>query len=170
MSDILFETEHLYLRPIDESDLIALRSIWSDPDVMFFSVSGVKTDNQIKEIILLSKKEYLATGLGRWAIIHRVSNQLIGECGIATQEIDGQQEYEIGYRLNKSYWGRGYASEAAMACRELGYKQLGIQRLISIIDPNNYASIRVAEKVGMIKEKEATFHSIPVLIYSLCNS
>lgn len=167
MKDILFETKNLYVRPIGDDDLIALRAIWADHDVMFFSVSGVKTDNQIKEMILSSRNEYLNTGLGRWAVVHKRFNQLIGECGIAAQEIDGHQEYEIGYRFNKSYWGKGYATEAASACKALGFNQFGMQRLISIIDPKNLASIRVAEKIGMKREKETVFHDIPVLIYSL---
>ena len=81
--------------------------------------------------------------------------------------IDNQKEYEIGYRFVREYWGQGLASEAAIACRDYGFKKLNLNRLISIIEKENTDSIKVAKKVGMILEKESCFHSIQVEIYSL---
>ncbi len=167
MPDILFETENIQLRPIVESDFNALKTIWADPEVMYYSIAGIQTDEQIRERILKSKKEYLIDGMGRWSVILKNTNQLIGECGISAQEVGDQLEYEIGYRFAKPCWGKGYATQAATCCRELGFGKFGLQRLISIIDPKNQASIRVAEKIGMIKEKEFLFHNIPVLLYNL---
>lgn len=94
----------------------------------------------------------------------------VGECGICAQEVDGEREFEISYRMRRDCWGTGLATEAARACRDYGFKQAGLRRLISIIESENAASIRVAEKTGMTLEKRASFHGIPVLIYSVANA
>lgn len=73
---------------------------------------------------------------------------------------------EIGYHINKKYWSKGFASEAAMACKQYGFHHLGLQKLISIIDPNNLASIRVAEKIGFSKEREAFIFNKNHTIYA----
>lgn len=78
-----------------------------------------------------------------------------------------QKEYELGYRLSRKYWGKGFATEAAIACRDCGLNTFGLRRLISIIEAANHQSIRVAEKVGMTFEKKSTFHGIAVEIYAL---
>lgn len=75
-------------------------------------------------------------------------------------------EVEIGYHVNKEYWSRGFASEAAKGCRDYGFDQLGLLKLISIIDPNNMPSIRVAEKIGFRKEKESFIFNKNHSIYS----
>ena len=69
-------------------------------------------------------------------------------------EIDGTAEVELGYDFRSDYWGRGLATEAASAVRDFAFTQLGLSRLISLIRPENVASRRVSEKVGMVKEKE----------------
>ena len=73
----------------------------------------------------------------------------VGECGICVQEVAGEKEFEISYRLRRDCWGIGLATEAARACRDYGFKQAGLRRLISIIESENVASIRVAEKMGV---------------------
>jgi ribosomal-protein-alanine N-acetyltransferase len=83
------------------------------------------------------------------------------------QEIDGSKEYEIGYRLRRDCWGRGFATEATQACRDYGFQTANLSRLVSIIEPENIASIRVAEKMGMKPEKHASFHGIATVIYSI---
>jgi RimJ/RimL family protein N-acetyltransferase len=69
-------------------------------------------------------------------------------------DVAGRQEVEIGYRLARSAWRQGYATEAARAVRDYAFFTLGIRRLIALIDPENLASVRVAEKIGMRYEKE----------------
>ena len=72
--------------------------------------------------------------------------------------------------MRRDCWGIGLATEAARACRDYGFRNVGLRRLISIIESENAASIRVAEKTGMTLEKRAVFHKIPVLIYSVANA
>lgn len=81
---------------------------------------------------------------------------MLGYTGLTQfPDVAGQPEVEIGYRLARPFWGKGYATEAAMAVRDYGFDSLGFDRLISLIDPDNTASVRVAEKTGLQYEKDA---------------
>src|SRR5205807_7864742 len=81
-----------------------------------------------------------------------------GFCGLVSQSVEGVEEVEVGYMLDKAYWGRGLATEAARASRDYGFERLGLRRLISLINPENAASLRVAEKNGMRYERDAEFN------------
>ena len=84
--------------------------------------------------------------------------------------MDGRREIEIGCGLTPSYWRMGLATEAMSACRNFGFEKLGFERLISIVDPRNAASIRVAEKLGMRFEKSSEFQGSPLHIYGVTRS
>jgi RimJ/RimL family protein N-acetyltransferase len=165
---MIFETERLFFRHITNNDSNELMKILGDPEVMRFSVCGAEDHTGVQKFIDNTLKRYRRDGLAQWAVILKKTEAFIGECGISVQEVDGVKEFEIGYRLNRAYWGKGFATEAATACRDFGTQAKNIERLISIIETENYASIRVAEKVGMQLEKDSVFHKIPVKIYSLC--
>lgn len=94
------------------------------------------------------------------------TNEFIGDCGLVKQKINNSIEVEIGYHINKKYWSKGFASEAAKACKEYGFYKLSLNKVISIIDPKNVPSIRVAEKIGFTKEKEAFIFNKNHYIYS----
>jgi RimJ/RimL family protein N-acetyltransferase len=99
-------------------------------------------------------RNYQQHGFGLWAMIHKEDRRLIGDCGLTYQRIDGVDELEIGYHVLRSYWRRGLATEAAMACRDYAFGALDRERVISRMNTENVASRRVAEKVGMRLEKE----------------
>jgi RimJ/RimL family protein N-acetyltransferase len=144
--------------------------LFSAFSVTRFSVNGAHTREDIQTKYLPScLRRYSRDGFGQWAIVRKSDGACIGECGICAQEVDGKKEYEISYRLRRDDWGRGLASEAAQACRDYAFKRLGLQRLISILEPDNAASVRVAERMGMTLEKRAAFHNVAVLIYSVMN-
>ena len=82
------------------------------------------------------------------------SGEFVGQCGLTIQEVEGKNEVEIGYLFLRRFWGRGLATEAARAARDHGFNTLGYERLVTLIDPGNLASRRVAEKVGLTLEKE----------------
>ena len=164
---LICETPRLILRKITSEDAESLLQILGDPEVMRFSISGADDESGVRKFIDATLKRYERDGTAQWAVIEKQTQAFIGECGIAVQMIDGQKEYEIGYRFNRKYWRKGFASEAAIACRDYGFHQLGQKRLISIIEKENIASIGVAKKVGMTLEKESVFHNIPVQIYSM---
>jgi [ribosomal protein S5]-alanine N-acetyltransferase len=170
MENIICETPRLRLRMIDSGDFDALMNILGDAEVMKFSIHGPETHEGIQKFLDGTQKRYERDGVAQWAVILKESGQFIGECGISAQIVDGNQELEIGYRFARKYWGKGYATEAAVACRDYGFTQKNYSRLISIIEAENSASIRVAEKVGMRVERESEFHGIPVKIYSLARA
>ena len=128
--------------------------IFCDAEVMRFS-DGIQTKEWVHAWLHKCLEGYQIWGFGPYAVVEQNSQNIIGYCGLFfCPDIDGQSEVEIGYRLARSAWGRGYATEAAKAVRDFALTTLGIQRLIAMIDPSNIASIRVAEKIGMKYEKE----------------
>jgi len=87
-------------------------------------------------------------------VILKKDGRFIGQCGISMQDIDGVWVPEIGYHIHKSYWGRGKASEAALGLLEYGFSKAGLREIFVHTSVKNIPSIRVAEKIGMIKRKE----------------
>jgi len=169
-TSVVCETSRLILRKFNESDVDPLLSFQGDPEVMRFSIRGPVTRADIQTKYLPScLKRYARDGLGQWAVVRKSDGICVGECGICVQELDGESEFEISYRMRRDCWGIGLATEAAQACRDYGFKSVRLRRMISIIESENVASIRVAEKMGMTLERRASFHNIPVLIYSVAN-
>jgi ribosomal-protein-alanine N-acetyltransferase len=161
----ILETERLILREYEEADLDPLHRIFSDPETMKYypaPFSLQKTQDWIKR----NQERYRKDGFGLWAVCLKETNECIGDCGLVKQMVDDRIEVEIGYHINKQYWSKGYATEAAKACKAYGFNQLGLNKLISIIDPKNVPSIRVAEKIGFTKEKEAFIFGKNHVIYS----
>ena len=95
------------------------------------------------------------------------TNQFIGRCGLLPWTIDQRPEVEVAYLLDKEYWGQGLGTEAARAVLTYGFYQLHLSRLICLIDPENRASVRVAENMGMILEREMEDDEGPFLLYSI---
>ena len=170
-ASIVCLTSRLILREFNESDVDSLFGFRGDPEVMRFSITGPETREDIRTKYLPScLRRYSRDGLGQWAVVRKSDGICVGECGICAQEVDGEKEFEISYRIRRDCWGDGLATEAALACCDYGFKQAGLHHLISIIESENTASIRVAEKIGMTLKKTASFHNIPVLIYSVANT
>ncbi len=147
---VILETERLFLRQYKEEDMPFLHSIFSDSETMKYypaPFSFEQTQNWIKK----NQERYQEDGYGLWGICLRETDELIGDCGLVKQKVDDKTEVEIGYHINKKYWSKGIASEAAKGCKEYGFYQLGLIKLISIIDPRNIPSIRVVEKIGFTK-------------------
>ena len=92
---------------------------------------------------------------------------MVGDCGLTVQNVDGADEIEIGYHVRRDLWGQGLATEAARACRDLGFARLPVDRLISLIRPENLPSRRVAEKNGMTVWKEVMWRNLPHLVYAI---
>ena len=129
--------------------------VFGDPEVMRFG-DGVQTREWVQAWLRACLERYYQTwGFGPYAVVKKQDQNVIGYCGLFFfPDINGQPEVEIGYRLARSAWGQGYATEAAGAVRDYAFHVLGIKRLIAIIDPSNVASIRVAQKIGMHYEQE----------------
>jgi RimJ/RimL family protein N-acetyltransferase len=164
----ILETKRLLLRRLEPTDLDDLFALYSDPEVRHYFPEGTLSYQETKEEL-----EWFLDGhpqhpeLGLWATIHKEANQFIGRCGLLPWIIDQQPEVEIAYMLAKAYWGQGLGSEAALGIRDYAFEQLGLSRLICLIDRDNIALIRVAEKVGMRFEKEGRDDKGPFMLYSI---
>ena len=152
--DIL-STERLLLRLFAIADLDDLQAVLGDTEVMRFSLGVLDTEG-IKAWLTYHIHGYTEhRNLGPWAVLRRVDSILIGYCGLFfLPDVCNQPEIELGYRFAQAYWGQGYATEAARAVCDFAFSFRNINRLVSLIDPANRASIKVAEKVGMHFEKE----------------
>jgi hypothetical protein len=148
-------TRRLILRHFHGADAEPMHRVFGDAEVMGFG-EGIQTIDWVRGWLRACLERYYpAWGFGPYAVVEKRTQAVIGYCGLfAFPDLDGQPEVEIGYRLARSAWGQGYASEAAGAVRGYAFGTLGIERLVAMIDPSNVASIRVAEKIGMHYEKE----------------
>ncbi|KJH72712.1 GNAT family N-acetyltransferase [Aliterella atlantica] len=167
-STIVAETPRLILRHLTINDADDLAAIYADPVVMKFYPSlwtYTETKQQIERTIVTYEK----IGFGLWATIYKANNKFIGRCGLVPQLVDGQQEIEIGYLLAKEYWNKGLATEAACASRDYGFEQVGCDRLISLIDPGNIASQKVALKTSLTYEKNTTMWEKLIRVYTIHN-
>jgi [ribosomal protein S5]-alanine N-acetyltransferase len=162
---VVLETKRLVLRQFSAEDITPLHSIFSDRETMEFYPAPFSLQ-QTQDWVKRNQERYMKDGFGLWAVCLKETNEVAGDCGLVKQNINGRTEVEIGYHMNKKYWLKGYASEAAEACKEYGFNQLALNRLVTIIDPRNAASIRVAEKIGFKKEKEEMIFGKNHLIYS----
>ena len=150
-------------------DSAALEDLFGDSEVMRFG-AGVQSQSWVRSWIEKRQTDYELHGFGLWGVVDVSGGELIGYCGLTDfPNIDGRHEVELGYRLIRRHWGRGIATEAARAVRDHAINVLGLTRLIALIDPDNTASIRVAEKIGMQYEKEAVLpgYDHPDLVYAL---
>lgn len=160
------ETERLYIRELTIEDLDALMAIFGDPEVMEYSLNGPmnreEAEEYLRERILAN---YAAYGHSFWGVVEKHSRELVGIAGLLNQVLDEAEEVELGYRLARDYWGRGFASEATRAIRDYAFDVLGLEHIISIIEPSNIHSVRVAEQMGMTVRTATTFHGFNVDIY-----
>ena len=170
---IIIETERLILRRFQLSDDNAMNCVFGDAEVMRFG-DGVKTEEEIGAWLVDCIEDYYQQrDFGPWAVVEKNSRSIIGYCGLFYfPDVNGMPEIEIGYRLARSFWGKGYATEAALAVRDYAFDTLGLTRLITMIDPQNVASIRVAEKIGMIYEQDVMFdgYTHPDHVYAIVQS
>lgn len=148
-------TERLILRHFHILDAEPMFQVFGDAEVMRFG-DGPQTKAWIEQWLRTCLERYYQTwGFGPYAVVKKDSHDVIGYCGLFYfPDINGQPEVEIGYRLARAAWERGYATEAVSAVRDFAFNTLGLNRLIAIIDPANTASIRVAQKIGMRYEQE----------------
>lgn len=122
VTQMWIETQRLILREFQREDLQALAPILADSQVMQFSPTGVLAIAQTQEKIESFIASYKNFGFGKWAVIFKERNELIGYCGIAVERIENRDEREIGYRLEPRFWGKSLATEAAAAAMQYGFE------------------------------------------------
>src|SRR5207247_2379530 len=156
LGKMILETSRLILRPFAANDLDRLAELMANKDFMRFSMGPMtleQTQGFLDKLIGWDRE-----GLpSQFAMIFRSSGTVLGYCGFFHHEVDGRNEIEIGYRMQREFWNCGLTTEAARAVRDHGFRQLRLERVISLIHLDNYASRRVAEKNGMVLERKTTF-------------
>ena len=141
-------TARLVLRGFTEDDVDPLHRILSDADVLrYFPDPNPPPRERVQKIIAHQLQHWEQHGNGWWALEPRSNKGLIGWSGL--QFISETAEVEVGYLLGKPFWGQGLATEAAQASVRYGFEQLGLETIVAIVHPQNIASQRVAEKLGL---------------------
>ncbi len=165
----ILETARLILREFVPEDVDALACLLSDPETMRHYPAPLDQTG-VEQWIARNRARYATDGHGLWGMVIKATGELIGDCGLIRQEVDGESLVEIGYHVRRVLWGQGLASEAARACRDYGFARLGVDRLISLIRPENISSQRVAEKTGMTLWKTVVWRGLPHHVYAIRQS
>ncbi|MEY2565298.1 MAG: hypothetical protein QOH88_3491 [Verrucomicrobiota bacterium] len=162
----ILETARLNLRPFSEDDREELAVLMANKDFMRFSLGALSREQTeaFLEKVRGRDREGLPT---QFALILRSNQRLIGFCGFFPQTVDDEEQLEVAYRLDPSYWGQGLATEAARAVRDHAFDDLQLSHVISLIHPDNIASRRVAEKNAMTPEKEIIFRGFPTTVFGI---
>jgi [ribosomal protein S5]-alanine N-acetyltransferase len=163
---IILETARLALREFVTQDAKALALVISDPETMRYYPAPIDRAG-VEQWIERNLRRYAEDGVGLWAMVLKASGEMIGDCGIIRQHVEGEYLYEIGYHLRRDHWGQGLATEAAIACREWGFANRKADRLISLIRPENVPSCRVAERNGMTIWKEVEWRGLRHCVYAV---
>lgn len=170
---MILETERLYLREMDRNDYDSLCLILQDKEVMY-AYEHAFDDDEVWEWLNRQMERYHRYGFGLWAVILKETDEMIGQCGLTMQEWGDRQVMEVGYLFRKAFWHQGYASEAAIACKEYAFKTLNAKEVFSIIRDTNIASQKVAGRNGMTIKGKLIKHyyntDMPHLVFSAARS
>jgi RimJ/RimL family protein N-acetyltransferase len=148
------ETERLLIRPWEPRDDAGFREMVLDPEMMRYISGGVPWDEQrIAEFHARQRRHLVSHGCCMGALVERESGSLAGVCGLQPMRAGG--EIEVGWWVAKRLWGRGLATEGGAAALRFGWQRLGLRRVKAIAEPQNRASRRVMEKLGLRFEREA---------------
>jgi len=175
------ETERLVLRKPKLEDLDGYAELWGDAEVVRYLSGTTLPRDEVPRAIERMLGQWERHGVGLFSVLRKEDDQFVGRVGYLLwdperwvnamhEQLDGELELEIGWTIVRSVWGNGYATEAALACRDHALGELGRERVISLIAPENTASIRVAEKIGETLERHdvgGEAFRITVDLYSL---
>ncbi|MBI5372725.1 MAG: GNAT family N-acetyltransferase [Sphingobacteriales bacterium] len=166
--NVIIETDRLLLRLFEPGDAPLLYELNQDPEVTLYTGDPFRDLAHAREVLeQVILPQYALHQHGRWAVHLKPGLEFIGWCGL--KYIPERDEVDLGYRLKKTAWGRGYATEAAYASIKYGFEKRGLRRIIGRAMPGNLASCHVLEKCGMrfIGEEIADGH--PARTYEILN-
>jgi len=168
MGQVVLETPRLILREMTRRDLDFIASMMAHPDVnRFYERQFTRADSAIW--LERQLERYRRDGRGLWLAVERETGNPVGQIGLAFQEVEGERHPEIGWLLDRAYWGRGYATEAGAATRDAAFNQWGYDHVISLIRPVNVKSQRVALRLGMTESRRVQFHGYEHGVFELAN-
>lgn len=163
------ETERLRTRKLSKDDILIWSEFFSDKEAVEFMPSDEASSNTklAKNWIDKQFSRYATNRLGLQALIHKNTNQFLGQCGLLVQNVDGKKEIEVSYHILKKFWGKGYAPEAAKRFIDYAFENNLTTSVISIIHTDNIRSQKVAEKNGLKREKKTMWAELDVYIYRI---
>jgi [ribosomal protein S5]-alanine N-acetyltransferase len=166
MNRLPITTARLRIRALRRGDADALHRIYGDPQAMrYVGRSGsARSREQTEKIVAQLISSRRRHGYGLWAATLRGDGAMIGLCGLTPVEETGP-DVELVYLLERSHWGRGYATEMARACLDAGFTRFGLERVIALAYPLNAASIRVMHKCGMRPSGTVHAHGRELVCY-----
>lgn len=162
------DTARLRFREMTAADLQFMAGLLGDERVMEF-YPRAKSPEEVRAWIEWNRTLYRTRGFGLWLIELAGAHELVGDCGITPQVLDGVEEIELGYHVHPDFQGRGFATEAAAAVLMHARSVLGQRRVVAIIDPRNEPSQRVARRVGLSFEKATLWQDKSVAVFA-CGS
>ena len=142
------------------ADLDDTAALLGDPEVMRF-YPAPKSRDEASTWIIWNQDNYAEHGYGLW-VLETHDGDFVGDCGLTWQQVNGEPKLEVGYHVRSAMHGRGFATEAAAACRDFAREHTDATELVAIIHPDNRASERVAEKIGMHRVEDDHGGNIPV--------
>lgn len=154
---------HRALAPVDAEAFFALNS---HPDVMRHTGEPPLESVEQARQAIIDYPDFHTRGFGRWGCFLRDTDELIGFCGL--KYLDDLDAVDIGYRFLPEHWGKGYATEAATASLAFGFGTIGLDRIIALVLPENAASIRVIEKIGMRFVGDEMCEGLSARRYQVC--
>ena len=164
------ETERLVLREMTQADFPNLCKILQDDDVMY-AYEGAFSFDEVQGWLDRQIERYKEFGFGLWAVILKETGVMIGQCGLTMQDYKNNKILEVGYLFQKEHWHHGYASEAAIACKEYAFDKLNAKEVYSIIRDTNIPSQNVAIRNGMTCVDKFIKHNrgidMPHLLFSV---
>ncbi len=168
---IAIETERLLLRRLRPEDLDAWYEMDSDAEVHRYLGKSPITDlQQLKDVLANVQQQYIDNGIGRWAMLDKNTNTFLGWAGLKLMKepTQGHEEYyDLGYRLLRKHWGKGYATEAAKAWVNYGFEEMNLSEICGRADIGNAASRHVLEKAGLEYIDDRDFDGQPHAWYCI---
>jgi RimJ/RimL family protein N-acetyltransferase len=165
MNEVTLETERLIMRMWRDADFEEYAELCADPEVMRYLGGKVFDRTEAWRQMASMIGHWYLRGYGIWAVEEKDSGRLAGRIGCINPE--GWPGFEVGWTLKREFWGKGYASEAGRRALEYGFNELDKPHVISLIHPENRASIRVAERLGETLEGNARVFDTDVLVYGI---
>jgi RimJ/RimL family protein N-acetyltransferase len=166
--NVIIETDRLLLRSFTIDDAPLIYDLNLDPAVIRYTYDPIKDIDHAREVLEQTiLPQYALYNHGRWAVHLKPGLEFIGWCGL--KYIPQRDEIDLGYRLKKQFWGKGYATEAAFACIKYGFERLKLRRIIGRAMPDNSSSLKVLEKCGMTFFEEGVVDGHSARTYEIIN-
>ena len=153
MGKRILETERLFLREMNMDDYEALYAVLGDSEIMQYYPYRFD-EERVRQWIRRNMNRYQENGFGLWAVCLKDNKEMIGDCGLTLQNIDGEMLPEIGYHIRRDCQRKGYAKEAAKAVRDWAFENTDYPAIYSYCKYTNVPSYKTAEAIGMKFEKE----------------